>query len=93
MGWAPLRQSLSLGGQSGTSLGWTGRGGSQSLKLRAAGQLRAPVLPCSSVLFNCTLQCIQAHTQLEPSAGLSSSQWSGFHVPFLLHCSLGCPRS
>ena len=77
MGWALSRQSLSLGGRVGLTLDGQLLGskavdwesGFPTLVPAAQGSRPAP---CpghrnhSSVLFNCTLQCIQAHTQLEP---------------------------
>lgn len=81
MGWALSRQSSVLGAEwawpwmdSCWGQGrWIGSRGFPLwfLQLRAAGQLRAQgTAPQPFVRFlNCTLQCIQAHTQLEPALG------------------------
>lgn len=79
MGWAPTRQSLCLGGRVGLALDGRLSGpravgcglGSHFCPCSSGQQASEPRVPWqhSSVLLNCTLQCIRAHTQLGPALG------------------------
>lgn len=96
-GWAIKTIPRSWGQWAWMDSCWGEGGGLESgfplrfLQLRAAGQLRPGHRNHSSVLLNCTLQCIQAHIQLEPALGPVLQPMFGFHVPSVLRCSLGTP--